>query len=234
MKFSLLIFASILQLAVAWDGPPGCNANNCARAVTGTRRGAAHVTQASSDCVALLGATPTPATLPTYATACPDFSAYSSACSCWGATPTTPTPTPTPTPTCGGANLLTDPNNCGACGNVCPSGECVNGVCAVSECTGQVCGSFINCSPNGQLDCQCYSTSDKTGFCAGNQFCADLATCNTTADCAADSVCVVNSCCTINVCLPAVCDNSAVKLIKMAKMAKRGGGKKQCSGGDCW
>ncbi|KAH8805263.1 hypothetical protein F5884DRAFT_835621 [Xylogone sp. PMI_703] len=230
MKFSIIFLSSIVHLALATNSAPSCHADNCARAVTGTRLGAAHVTQAMSDCRSLLAATPAPQSLPSYAGNCPNFSAYSSACSCWGATPTTSTPTPTPT--CGGADLLNDPNNCGTCGNVCPSGKCVNGVCAVSECTGQVCGSFINCSPNGDLDCQCYSTSDGTGFCAGNQFCDELATCNTTSDCAADSVCVVQSCCGINVCLPAVCNNNAVKLKKMAKMVKERV-PRLCSSGEC-
>jgi hypothetical protein len=85
MKLAIIILSSILHLVVAWNGPPGCNADNCARAVTGTRLGAAHVTQAKSDCSSLLAATPTPSSLPSYAGNCPNFSAYSSACSCWGA-----------------------------------------------------------------------------------------------------------------------------------------------------
>ena len=30
---------------------------------------------------------------------------------------------------CGGADLMTDPQNCGSCGNVCPSGQCIEGNC---------------------------------------------------------------------------------------------------------
>ncbi len=80
----------------------GCNANNCARAVTGTRPGKLpDVTSRLADCVSFQlttvytcdwlggavvgGATPT--AVPTYASDCTTSSpqsAYASACSCWG------------------------------------------------------------------------------------------------------------------------------------------------------
>src|SRR5690349_3359148 len=36
-------------------------------------------------------------------------------------------------PTC--VNSLTDPDHCGACGNACASGVCVNGTCSSTICT---------------------------------------------------------------------------------------------------
>jgi len=88
--------------------PRGCNANNCARAVTGTRSGKMPaVTSRQADCSSFMEATVytnyfgtavstvTPTVVPTYASACstpgsPQM-AYSSACSCWSITPTTTT-----------------------------------------------------------------------------------------------------------------------------------------------
>ncbi|KAH8882218.1 hypothetical protein GQ53DRAFT_772754 [Thozetella sp. PMI_491] len=80
-----------------------CNANNCARQITGTRSGKMPPqTVRQSDCAAFQTATVVidddgdyPAytvsgTLPAYATDCttpaPAASAYASACSCWGYT----------------------------------------------------------------------------------------------------------------------------------------------------
>ena len=65
-----------------------CNANNCARAVTGTRPGKTPaVTSRQSDCASFVRSTVDPAVttgLPSYASACTSAGAYSSACACWG------------------------------------------------------------------------------------------------------------------------------------------------------
>ncbi|MCJ1242837.1 hypothetical protein MMC30_000032 [Trapelia coarctata] len=106
------------------DHKPGCNSNNCARAVTGTRFPtsvqSAHRTDCSSFMKVVVTPAPTtitvtlnykakrsmekrqitvvPSAVPTYASACSGTSKYSSACSCWGITKTTSTaPTPTVT-----------------------------------------------------------------------------------------------------------------------------------------
>ncbi|KAJ2973054.1 hypothetical protein NQ176_g6815 [Zarea fungicola] len=100
----------------------GCNADNCARAVTGTRRGDAFVTSAKADCSSFMTKTVTGTavstvtntititaepnsptitvvkrdlTVPAYASACSGASRYSSACSCWGITANTVTVNPT-------------------------------------------------------------------------------------------------------------------------------------------
>lgn len=84
----------------------GCNANNCARAVTGTRPGKTpSVTSREADCSSFMqttvftynggspSATVTPTAVPAYASVCSGEpgggeAAYSSACSCWGITAT--------------------------------------------------------------------------------------------------------------------------------------------------
>jgi len=128
-------------------------------------------------------------------------------------------------------NPENDNNNCGTCGLVCASpSTCVNGVCSVPSCNGKTCGTFVNCSPGGTLDCQCYTTADGTGFCAHNQLCANLADCKTNADCGPGSVCAVHSCCTRNVCLPASCGNPARRLMSLAKKHEY----RRQAGSGCW
>lgn len=74
-----------------------CHANNCARAVTGTRLGAAHTVLAKADCSSFVNAPLNPSpTVPSYAFACADGVAYSSACSCFGIAGEASTPTSTP------------------------------------------------------------------------------------------------------------------------------------------
>ncbi len=49
-RFLGLVALALLPAALATEGT--CNADNCARAVTGTRRGDAFVTSAQGDCSA--------------------------------------------------------------------------------------------------------------------------------------------------------------------------------------
>ncbi len=95
--------------ALEMRSPAPCYADNCARAVTGTRRGPSHPVTASIDCVSyFIDGTVTPPAvtvtvttvfeveakrqvasagppaLPAYATPCEDVYAYFSACSCFG------------------------------------------------------------------------------------------------------------------------------------------------------
>ncbi|ATY60167.1 hypothetical protein A9K55_005499 [Cordyceps militaris] len=96
-----LVALALLPSALAAE----CAADNCARAVTGTRRGDPFVTQAQSDCSHFQQKTITaPAVTitstvapPWYATACSGTVRYASACSCWGITGDAVTVTPTTT-----------------------------------------------------------------------------------------------------------------------------------------
>jgi len=245
----VLIPAALSEIAERWD-KSGCNDDNCARAVTGTRFPIAVQSSHKADCSSFMEATVIPAPItvtatttvappvtyrglqarqqtelpsvvPTYASACSGTARYSSACSCWGITAyTTTLPTPTVyatvtvSPTCpagtlscnGGAcqDILSDPDNCGTCGNKCVSGVCQNGVCSSSTCNGSTCNSLNNCGDN----CFCFETSSTAGFCGPGTSCAPLPDCNTSADCAQGEVCATGTCCGRNVCLgPQGCEN---------------------------
>jgi hypothetical protein len=84
-----------------------CRADNCARAVTGTRRGPNFPATARSDCASFLAVTVTAGSehvsadvaaptksIPKYASACSGAARYTSACSCYGIKPSTVTITP--------------------------------------------------------------------------------------------------------------------------------------------
>lgn len=95
---------------------------------------------------------------------------------------------------CNGACVDTsaDANNCGGCGQVCPSGSCVSGVCAA--------GSAITCPAGSQCESQCPSSTnpycycgtaiDRTSTCYLAQNGCTGATCASSAECGAGSVCV--------------------------------------------
>ncbi|KAJ4148571.1 hypothetical protein LMH87_003035 [Akanthomyces muscarius] len=119
------LYAAYVPLALLFKAQSvvagACNADNCARAVTGTRRGDAFGTSAKADCSSFMTKTVTGSavtvtntvtvteipkgtvtvykradpTVPTYASACSGTSRYSSACSCWGITASTLTVHPT-------------------------------------------------------------------------------------------------------------------------------------------
>ncbi|XWX02404.1 hypothetical protein V2A60_010441 [Cordyceps javanica] len=99
-----LVALALLPSALA-TGTGGCNADNCARAVTGTRRGELAVTQAQSDCSQFMQKTSTApvvtvtstVVVPSYASACSGSVRYASACSCWGIPGDVVTVTPTTT-----------------------------------------------------------------------------------------------------------------------------------------
>ncbi|KAJ9667101.1 hypothetical protein H2201_002620 [Coniosporium apollinis] len=141
MRLSIATVLTLAGFSIASLAPRqgGCSADNCARAVTGTRRGDPARSSARADCSSFFARTvtvtvgntetitqtPTPTAVPTYATACSGAARYSSACSCFGVTASTSTVTVTPPPACptdqtecspgACADLLTDPDNCGAC-----------------------------------------------------------------------------------------------------------------------
>ncbi|KAK8131678.1 hypothetical protein PG984_008116 [Apiospora sp. TS-2023a] len=74
---SILITAALLPLALAAAAfeprnNNGCNADNCARAVTGTRLGSASVSAYRQDCTSFMSATVTPPTSTVTVTTTPD------------------------------------------------------------------------------------------------------------------------------------------------------------------
>jgi hypothetical protein len=117
MFTGLCLLLSPLVAAEAASKSGECNADNCARAVTGTRRGDPHIPSARADCSSFLATTvladavtitvtaapsgsataPASHPVPGYASACGKSGQYASACSCWGVTGAKVTVTPTST-----------------------------------------------------------------------------------------------------------------------------------------
>ncbi|KAJ4509053.1 hypothetical protein HRR81_007311 [Exophiala dermatitidis] len=92
MKALLFTLATSLTFANAnpfLEARGVCNADNCARAITGTGAQQPLATR-QADCSAFMSPIPTP-TVPTYASACGGSVRYSSACSCLGYTAPTHT-----------------------------------------------------------------------------------------------------------------------------------------------
>jgi hypothetical protein len=129
--------------------PTACNANNCARAVTGTREGKVPaVTSRQADCSSFMkataytyanGATATvisPTAVPAYASPCSSpvnsVTAYASACSCWGITATT-TKVSTAAPAC-----TVSPGD--AVGNPKPAFPCAGGYEGLCYCAADTAG----------------------------------------------------------------------------------------------
>ena len=85
------------------------------------------------------------------------------------------------------ADLMRDGSNCGECGLVCASGECVHGACT--------CDPFNNLCPN-EVDgqCTCGAVVSATGFqaaCVDRNSACDLdKPCDSNADCPPRSVCL--------------------------------------------
>ena len=151
-----------------------CAADNCARAVTGTKATPASTTR-SADCRAFVQNT-AKATVPAYASACRGAVPYSSACSCFSITSTSTSgaTAPTTTTSCS-PTYSSDP----AFANLCPApsgalsssdmAACVSdGVhtpaqCAINACTDNAACKFVliqvdDEAPNGFM---AYLYSDK-------------------------------------------------------------------------
>jgi len=158
MKLFVALFAGLVPFAAA-TSTTGCNADNCARAVTGTRLGASRVSVARADCSTLVNA-PAP-TIPSYVKNCPDVEHYLSACNCWGIKPSCSNPG-----TCGTFVLINDPS----CGELqtCTCAIDADGrpVCVQDVfCGGQTCNSDADCGA-GKV---CWSEN-----CCGVNICAPV------------------------------------------------------------
>ncbi|KAK6543520.1 hypothetical protein TWF694_000266 [Orbilia ellipsospora] len=101
MRFSFctLLLATVQSTLGGVLEPRMCPADNCARAVTGTRSGKVpDVTSRMADCSSFMRTTVQPSTtivptqVPAYASACSGTVRYSTACSCWGIGSTTIVP----------------------------------------------------------------------------------------------------------------------------------------------
>ncbi|KAK0742334.1 hypothetical protein B0T21DRAFT_346146 [Apiosordaria backusii] len=113
----------------------------------------------------------------------------------------------------------TDPKNCGSCGNVCATGNCINGACA-SSCTdpwscfrsGASCGSYP-IEPVGTGNCMCWPTAGGEGnVCIQQDTQCTSIRCASNEDCDLGWVCAVGGCCGTT-CIPLqrdVCANPAV------------------------
>lgn len=63
---------------------------------------------------------------------------------------------------------LTDPDNCGTCGNKCESGTCINGACVVGACANAAGpdGTLIRCSSGDNYNtCACVNVDTAVGMC---------------------------------------------------------------------
>jgi len=195
-SYTLLLAAAQGSLgALLGARATGCNADNCARAVTGTRSGKIpDATSRMADCSSFMLTTVGPSTtivpsqVPPYASACSGTQRYSSACSCWGITPKIVPQDGCSNPgTCGTFVLLYD-DSCG------PFGRCV-----------------------------CAFDADGRSVCVQDAACGSV--CSTDSDCGSGGICWANNCCGTNICTfpSSICANPALVMARNMMKAKRGG-----------
>jgi len=232
-----MLFVALLVAAQAGLSLAGCNADNCARAVTGTNAlPALSIRQADCSSFQLTTVTPSavtvtntvtitpappvkrdnekrqvtvvPTAVPTYASACSGTVRYASACSCWGITAhTTFAPTPTSTVTATVTAVPTACSNPGSCGTF----------FIISD---PSCGDFGVCT--------CAEDSDGSAKCVQDASCGNQA-CTSDSDCSAGpqgqaGVCWTNNCCGSNICTFAstICANPQARSRLFRLKAKRG------------
>lgn len=252
MKFLSIILASAIVQGVLASPTTACNADNCARAVTGTRAGKVpDVTSRQADCSSFQLTTVTPAPSTTYVTTIvtvnppnkrdeivarqvtviPDsVPAYASACSgtaryqsACSCWGITPAVTTAPTPIV--TIVVTE--------TVTPF-ECNN--------PGAACGDYTpitdpSCGPLG--DCICVTDTDGRAVCVQDISCSGAVACASDSDCPTGEVCWAAGCCTgSGLCAPTadVCPFTPTKMLKMLRrgMDTRAATKKRgCSNAGC-
>ncbi len=87
-------------------------------------------------------------------------------------------------------NLQTDPMNCGACGNVCPSGTSSMGVCVMGRCQVGCADGFADCDGNAANGCETDTRADNANCGLCGRTCALR---NATSACAT-SACTIGMC----------------------------------------
>ncbi len=127
-------------------------------------------------------------------------------------------------------NLLTDANNCGACGQACQNGACVNGVCmgnnmcgpcnlahATSACNNNVCSiascdaGYADCDADPKDGCEVATASDGNNCGACGKVCANGTTCMN-GQCVANNNCGMcaapnaKAACAMGACVIAQCN----------------------------
>lgn len=179
--------------------------------------------------------TVTPSVVPPYASSCPDASAYSSACSCWGiAGQTTTMPTPTSTVTTSTTITSTITSVVTATTIAIPFENCAY---TVGFDAGGCSNPTYTCSyPQADDDGGiCYCDVDVTGqpFCAGNFDCGDPndQACSSNSDCGVGFRCVQGcGCGPGNVCEPEVPNGCGTSSKRRGLLAR---GKGDCGKNNC-
>ncbi|KAF6812561.1 hypothetical protein CSOJ01_05110 [Colletotrichum sojae] len=148
-------------------------------------------------------------TIPAYASgACPNFAAYASACSCFGARAATTTAPPPPVVTSTVTFVSTT--------TVAPFG---NGTRPATSCENPFsCDDDVLpiCSVGQFGGCVCFRTVEGRDVCAVPNNCEP--TCDTTADCLGGEVCIKQSCCSGGTCMSVdVCLNSSLPRLMFKK-----------------
>ncbi|KAH7375176.1 hypothetical protein B0T11DRAFT_6787 [Plectosphaerella cucumerina] len=228
----VLLAAAAVSASTLHDRNQVCNANNCARAVTGTREGRIpSITSRRLDCSSFMLVTVTlapttttltetvsgvttititttlspanqarravqgavtirPTSIPPYASPCPNSSAFSSACSCWGIGPMKTT---------AAASTVTATTTVTAV---------ATNVVVVDECNSLPyigCGQYLSTScRSGTGSCACLTDSKGLTFCAKSTGgCSSDRACAVDSDCAAGWKCTApdGACCGFSICM---------------------------------
>ncbi|KAH6668074.1 hypothetical protein F5X68DRAFT_52919 [Plectosphaerella plurivora] len=228
MKFYLAITLSLASGALA-TGSSGCNANNCARGVTGTRVGKKpDLTSRFEDCESFMMTTVTPATFTktettTVYTDSPPVARREVEQRNAPGTAVTSIPTSVPeyASSCNGPEGFSSACSCWGATATVTSLPTPTTTAVVTSYVNTGCKlplscpvPFINQWPCGGKWCACLLAADGQKACVEDNNCFAAKACSKNSDCKTGEGCVVNSCCAVlgkgKICLkyaPAKCPN---------------------------